>query len=100
MDSAGKAPVTVSAPDSAGLPDVGKINIAEVDTHATGLGLASRTVHADDGISAHRAVAPAMHVSTTFRYNDDPDKLSAWDNVDVSREKRPPVQMIPCSHRI
>lgn len=49
-----------------------------------GLSLASRTVHADDGISAHRAVAPAMHVSTTFRYNDDPTQLQSWDNVDVS----------------
>lgn len=45
--------------------------------------LASRAVHADDGIAAHRAIAPALHVSTTFRYSDDPDKLSAWDNSDV-----------------
>lgn len=49
------------------------------------LSLASRAVHADDGISSHRAVAPAVHVSTTFRYSDDPDNLRAWDNVDVSQ---------------
>lgn len=48
------------------------------------LSLASRAVHADDHISAHRAVAPAMHVSTTFRYSDDPDSLEPWGNVDVS----------------
>ncbi|TQV96783.1 cystathionine beta-lyase [Cordyceps javanica] len=41
----------------------------------TGLSLSSRLVHADDGISTHRAVAPAMHVSTTFRYSDDPETL-------------------------
>lgn len=55
------------------------------------LSLSSRTVHADDFISAHRAVAPAMHVSTTFRYSDDPDELQSsgdpkklldWNNRD------------------
>lgn len=51
--------------------------------------LSSQTVHADDHISVHRAVAPAMHVSTTFRYNDDPDKLKAWDNTDVSGNETP-----------
>lgn len=49
----------------------------------TELSLASLSVHADDGISAHRAVAPAMHVSTTFRYSDDPDNLVPDENVDV-----------------
>ncbi|KAH8170256.1 cys/Met metabolism PLP-dependent enzyme domain-containing protein [Sarocladium implicatum] len=82
MDSNGQLPVSVSAPDSGGLPDVDKINVARVQVPAKDLGFASRTVHADDGISAHRAVAPAMHVSTTFRYNDDPDKLTAWTNID------------------
>jgi hypothetical protein len=57
------------------------------------LSLSSQTVHADDFISAHRAVAPAMHVSTTFRYSDDPEelkhnadpsKLGDWNNPDVS----------------
>ncbi|KAG5931075.1 hypothetical protein E4U53_001961, partial [Claviceps sorghi] len=55
------------------------------------LSLSSRTIHADDFISAHRAVAPAMHVSTTFRYSHDPDelhrsgdpqKLADWNNPD------------------
>lgn len=39
------------------------------------LSLSSRLVHADDGLAAHSAVAPAMHVSTTFRYSDNPDDL-------------------------
>lgn len=49
-----------------------------------GLSLASRLVHSDDGISTHRAVAPAMHVSTTFRYNDNPDMLQPEVYLDVS----------------
>ncbi|KAF4504946.1 hypothetical protein G6O67_006951 [Ophiocordyceps sinensis] len=48
------------------------------------LALASRAVHADDHVAAHRAVAPAMHVSTTFRYTDDPDQLDPDDLVDPS----------------
>ncbi|KAK4231035.1 cystathionine beta-lyase [Podospora fimiseda] len=44
------------------------------------LSLASRSVHADDYINNHQAVAPPMHVSTTFRYSDDPDKLVSWEN--------------------
>ncbi|CAG9971344.1 unnamed protein product [Clonostachys byssicola] len=49
---------------------------------ATLTSLSSKVVHADDNISAHRAVAPAMHVSTTFRYDDDPDQLKMWVNTD------------------
>jgi hypothetical protein len=52
---------------------------------ATLTSLSSKVVHADDNISAHRAVAPAMHVSTTFRYDDDPDQLKMWVNTDVSK---------------
>lgn len=59
---------------------------AGLDDKLAGLSLASRAVHADNGIQSHRAVAPAMHVSTTFRYNDDPDALRAWDNTDVSAD--------------
>ena len=55
-----------------------------LDSSLAGLSLASRAVHADEGIQSHRAVAPAMHVSTTFRYSNDPDALKAWDNTDVS----------------
>ncbi|PHH58621.1 hypothetical protein CDD82_2825 [Ophiocordyceps australis] len=45
------------------------------DQDDAGQSLATRAVHADHGIATHRAVAPAMHVSTTFRYTDDADKL-------------------------
>jgi hypothetical protein len=47
------------------------------------LSMASRSVHADDHANDHAAVAPPMHVSTTFRYNDNPDKLVPWSDIDV-----------------
>ncbi len=47
------------------------------------LSLASRAVHADDYISTHRAVAPAVHVSTTFRYSGDAATLVEGSNVDA-----------------
>ncbi|KAK4142644.1 pyridoxal phosphate-dependent transferase [Dichotomopilus funicola] len=62
------------------------------------LSLASRSVHADDYTNSHTAVAPPMHVSTTFRYSENPDELVAWSDVDpqdiddffiYSREKSP-----------
>ncbi|KAH6630666.1 Cys/Met metabolism PLP-dependent enzyme-domain-containing protein [Chaetomium sp. MPI-SDFR-AT-0129] len=62
------------------------------------LSLASRSVHADDYTNSHAAVAPPMHVSTTFRYSENPDELVAWSDVDpqdiddffiYSREKSP-----------
>lgn len=47
------------------------------------LSFASRSVHADDYINSHRAVAPPMHVSTTFRYARNPDEMVPWTNTDV-----------------
>lgn len=46
------------------------------------LSIASLSVHADDYINSHRAVAPPLHTSTTFRYAPDPDDLRPWDNLD------------------
>lgn len=50
------------------------------------LSLSSRLVHADEFVSTHRAVAPALHVSTTFRYHNDPDLLDPENNVDVRQD--------------
>ncbi|KAK0656155.1 Cys/Met metabolism PLP-dependent enzyme-domain-containing protein [Cercophora newfieldiana] len=44
------------------------------------LSIASRSVHADDYINNHQAVAPPLHVSTTFRYSRNPDDLVSWNN--------------------
>ncbi len=56
------------------------------------LSLASRSVHADDFTNTHSAVAPPMHVSTTFRYSDNPDELVPVADEDVSRLQILPVE--------
>jgi hypothetical protein len=75
---------TANGTDSVPAPDGAADARARLESSVAGLSLSSRAVHADDGIQAHRAVAPAMHVSTTFRYSDDPEQLKSWDNIDVS----------------
>ncbi|KAI2629594.1 PLP-dependent transferase [Hypoxylon sp. NC1633] len=45
------------------------------------LSLSAQTIHADDFLNSHQSVAPPMHVSTTFRYNKDPDQLQPWANI-------------------
>jgi len=45
------------------------------DPSLANLSLSSKTVHADDYLNNGRDVAPPLHVSTTFRYNRDPDQL-------------------------
>jgi len=47
------------------------------------LSLGSLAIHADDCISAHAAIAPALHVSTTFRYNKSPANLVPLENLNV-----------------
>jgi hypothetical protein len=39
------------------------------------LSISSQAIHADDILNNNQDVAPPMHVSTTFRYNKNPDKL-------------------------
>ena len=49
------------------------------------LSLSSATIHADDYLNKDsRDVAPPLHVSTTFRYNKDPDTLKTLTKVDVN----------------
>ncbi|OTB08694.1 hypothetical protein M426DRAFT_316706 [Hypoxylon sp. CI-4A] len=45
------------------------------------LSLSAQTIHADDFLNSHQSIAPPMHVSTTFRYNRDPDELRPWANI-------------------
>jgi hypothetical protein len=47
------------------------------------LSMATRAVHADDFVSPHRAIAPAMHVAVNFRYARDPKDLVPEENKDV-----------------
>ncbi|GAP85903.1 putative cystathionine beta-lyase [Rosellinia necatrix] len=44
------------------------------------LSLSAQTIHADDFLNSHAAVAPPMHVSTTFRYSRNPDDLDYMKN--------------------
>ncbi|KAK5134028.1 hypothetical protein LTR08_007033 [Meristemomyces frigidus] len=45
--------------------------------------IATLGVHADDPINEYTDVAPALHVSTTFRYSNDPEKLQPVDDLDI-----------------
>lgn len=47
------------------------------------LSLSSQAVHADDFLNLGQDVAPAMHVSTTFRYSENPDKLKPLSHMTV-----------------
>ena len=42
---------------------------------STGMGTSTRSLHADDVLNVVADVAPPMHLSTTFRYSDDPSAL-------------------------
>jgi len=56
----------------------------KTDHGLSSLSLSSKTVHADDFLNHGQDVAPPMHLSTTFRYNKDPDKLRTIASLDVS----------------
>jgi hypothetical protein len=44
----------------------------------------TRAIHADDYVNSYADVAPALHVSTTFRYSQDADKLDPVDDEKVN----------------
>ena len=48
------------------------------------LSLSSKTIHADDFLNEGQDVAPPLHVSTTFRYNKNPDALIPLTEHDVN----------------
>lgn len=49
----------------------------------------TRAMHADDHLSKTADVAPAMHVSTTFRYSSNPDELIPMSDDDVRGQMKP-----------
>lgn len=49
----------------------------------SGLSLSSQAIHADDFLNVNQDVAPALHVSTTFRYSKIPDKLVPSHQIEV-----------------
>ncbi|PQE20956.1 cys met metabolism plp-dependent enzyme protein [Rutstroemia sp. NJR-2017a BBW] len=48
------------------------------------LSLSSQTIHADDFLNKGQDVAPPLHVSTTFRYSNNPDALVPAAELDYS----------------
>lgn len=48
-----------------------------------GRGNATVAIHADDPLNVVTDVAPPLHVSTTFRYSDNPNDLVAWADSSV-----------------
>ncbi|OJJ99195.1 hypothetical protein ASPACDRAFT_1881225 [Aspergillus aculeatus ATCC 16872] len=44
--------------------------------------MTTHAIHADDEFSAHRAIAPPMHVAVTYRYARDPAHLIPMENKD------------------
>jgi cystathionine beta-lyase/cystathionine gamma-synthase len=56
------------------------------DPAARSLSTATQTIHADDYLNRAQDVAPAIHVSTTFRYPDKPEDLVPVKELDVSHE--------------
>lgn len=48
------------------------------------MAMSTQAVHADDFVSSHRAIAPAMHVAVNYRYARDPSQLMPGENKDVS----------------
>lgn len=54
------------------------------------MSLSSKAVHADDYLNDSQDVAPALHVSTTFRYSSNPDKLTPLSDTEVSHIYRHP----------
>ncbi|KAK5734073.1 hypothetical protein LTR17_009200 [Elasticomyces elasticus] len=55
--------------------------------------LATRGVHGDDPIRDYTDVAPALHVSSTFRYPEDPDQLKPISDLDIP--EREPGTKVP-----
>jgi len=98
-DTDGPPPLESAAQGQNGAPleTIEKVTPEAGDAPQKQLGFASLSVHADDHISIHRAVAPPLHVSTTFRYSSDPEKLEPWVNIDVSLHIRhsAPISQTP-----
>ncbi|KAI9830538.1 MAG: hypothetical protein M1819_005496 [Sarea resinae] len=44
----------------------------------------TQAIHADDPLNRNEDVAPALHVSTTFRYADNAEELKTFDEIDMA----------------
>ncbi|KAI0147870.1 PLP-dependent transferase [Hypoxylon sp. NC0597] len=74
-------PVVTNAGGSTDTADQDPVTATALASRLQHLSLSAQTIHADDFLNSHQSVAPPMHVSTTFRYNRDPDELRPWANI-------------------
>ena len=56
-------------------------------------------VHGDDPLNDSTDVAPDMHVSTTYRYSEDPEKLVPFSMDDVvCRHRTQQIRLLVTDH--
>lgn len=67
-------------------------------TNPLSTSLATLSIHADDPINSTTDVAPALHVSTTFRYPRDPTLLNP--SLDTDIPARGPTDPIPADSHV
>jgi hypothetical protein len=72
------------------------------DSHASAenlskMSFSSRAIHADDYLNDGQDVAPPLHVSTTFRYSRNPDKLVALAHATVRFSSHPAIRILTIS---
>lgn len=79
------------------MADANETSIVVPET-VSNLSISSRAIHSDDVLNDGRQdVAPALHVSTTFRYSSDPDKLVPINDSEVSYPD-PHMYFFNCRH--
>jgi hypothetical protein len=68
-------------------------------TMSHNIGTSTRSLHADDVLNVVSDVAPPLHLSTTFRYSDDPSALVPAANLNSVRivQCSPSILSIPIS---
>jgi len=80
-----------------GKPDDFVFTAEALQKAQTSMAMATRAIHADDFVSPHHAIAPAIHVTFCYRYSRNPDNLVLKVTDDVcTRHSFPPRLYYPC----
>ncbi|KAH7195092.1 hypothetical protein BKA60DRAFT_601503 [Fusarium oxysporum] len=58
-----------------GKPDNFVFTAEALQKTPSSMGMATRAIHADDFLSPHHAIAPAIHATVCYRYSRNPDNL-------------------------
>ncbi|KAK5165853.1 uncharacterized protein LTR77_008776 [Saxophila tyrrhenica] len=82
----------MASPQSNGHPSIPSHHAPKPSSSPSARSLATAAIHGDDPLNSTTDVAPALHVSTTFRYPHDPTLLSPTDDLDIpARGPRDPT---------